>query len=72
MRAELRSMDFSTVLLPTSLNFRVGRAVQDRPWDILDGRDTAEEKGMNLRIDETIVGLFESTEIETQHRKQES
>ena len=62
--AELHAMGFSMVFYPTSLIFRVARALQDAAADILQGRFTAEEKGMNFKTYTDLVELPAWQEIE--------
>ncbi len=69
--SELCSMGFSMVFYPTSLIFRVARVLQDALADILQGRYTAEEKGMSFKQYTDIVGLPEWVKIETEFSREQ-
>jgi 2-methylisocitrate lyase-like PEP mutase family enzyme len=61
---DLHALGFSMILFPTTLLFRVTRALERALVDLKAGRPMPPEEGVNLEQYEEIVGLAEWEEIE--------
>jgi 2-methylisocitrate lyase-like PEP mutase family enzyme len=68
---ELGKLGFSSILFPTTILFRVTRAIERAVADLVAGRPMPPEEGVNLDHYEDIVGLAEWGEIEKQYHHDE-
>jgi 2-methylisocitrate lyase-like PEP mutase family enzyme len=68
---ELGKLGFSMILFPTTILFRVTRAIERAVADLVDGKPMPPEEGVDLEHYEEIVGLAEWGEIEKQYHHEE-
>ena len=68
---ELGGLGFSMILFPTTILFRVTRAIERAVADLVAGRPMPPEEGVDLDHYEEIVGLAEWGDIEKQFHHEE-